>query len=73
MKIVVSQNKAGIDDIRNSIIKQEDLVQFDNFLNKYPTIDPKSNEMQEESSACCGGDNCCQNITVEVKNEVNTK
>lgn len=73
MKIVVSQNKAGIDDIRNSIIKQEDLVQFDNFLNKYPTIDPNSTEMQEDSATCCGGDNCCHTITVEVKNDVLTK
>lgn len=65
MKIVVSQNRSGVDDIRKAITKSADLAKFDQFIAKYPTID--LNDPQQQSDAkCCGGENCCQNISVPI-------
>lgn len=65
MKIKVSENKYAIDQVRQSISKSEDLVKFDQFIAKYPTID-LNDSRQQTDAACCGGENCCQTITVSV-------
>ncbi len=65
MKIIVSQNRTAIDQIRKSINVKEDLAKFDQFIAKYQTID-LTNSQQQEDAACCGGENCCQHITVSV-------
>lgn len=61
MKIVVSENKAGIDQIRQSIKISADLARFDQFIAKYPTIDICDSGQQMAAGSC---QNSCGTVTI---------
>lgn len=66
MKIAQSKNKAAISNIREQIVDSADLDKFNAFLSKYDVIDFSDAKQQAEMARCCGGENCCQNVTISV-------
>jgi hypothetical protein len=51
---------------RSQITSKDDLKKFDDFLARYSSFDFNDGEQVSAAKACCGGENCCQNITISV-------
>ncbi|MBA3985115.1 MAG: hypothetical protein H0X63_00690 [Flavobacteriales bacterium] len=62
-----SQNKNQLQNVRSQIQNSEDLRKFDTFLSENTSFDFENSEDVAAARKCCGGDNCCQNITIEFK------
>ena len=59
-----AENREQIANVRSQIRVTDDLKKFDSFLAKHEVIDFNDEKIAGEEKACCGGDNCCQNITI---------
>ncbi|MGC4130608.1 MAG: hypothetical protein QM564_13880 [Bergeyella sp.] len=59
-----SANQKQIASARSQIKESADLRKFDSFLAKYDVIDFNDSEQLSAAKGCCGGENCCQNITI---------
>jgi hypothetical protein len=55
-----------VSTVRRQITKAEDLKSFDAFLSELQIIDFKDEVTASKARACCGGDHCCENITVSL-------
>lgn len=63
MKIDQSKNQTAIGEIRSQISESADLTKFNTFLANYAVIDFDDAEQQQAMDSCCGGENCCKNVT----------
>ena len=63
MKINKKENQVAITEIRSQITETVDLDKFNSFLASNEVIDFTDEKQQEEIESCCGGDECCKNVT----------
>ncbi len=64
VSLQTAENRKQIASARTQIKNSEDLRNFDTFLAKYEVIDFADTTLAAEAKKCCGGENCCQNITI---------
>ena len=60
-----AENTNNISRIRGQIKEAADLRKFDDFLEANNTFDFDDKDDATAARACCGGDHCCENITIE--------
>ena len=59
-------NKKQIVDIRSQIKNSTDLRKFDDFLAQNDSFDFNDSKQVAAAKGCCGGESCCENITITV-------